>query len=50
MRGPVLDLAMQLDKKLKEGKESLPFDELIYCNIGAWAGGSGHSLVVHMHV
>ena len=32
----MLDLAMQLEKKLKEGKEPLPFAEMIYCNIGAW--------------
>ena len=49
VRGPVLDLAMQLDKKLKEGKEPLPFDELIYCNIGAaWVKITPTH--VHMHV
>jgi hypothetical protein len=32
----VLDKAMQVEKQLKEGKEKekLPFDEMIYCNIG----------------
>lgn len=34
MRGPVLDKAMEVDRRLKEGKEQLPFDEIIYCNIG----------------
>lgn len=43
MRGPVLDLAMKVEKRLKEGggKEALPFSEMIYCNIGKSAVGSG---------
>jgi len=33
VRGPVLDAAMQLEKRLKAG-EKLPFDRLVECNIG----------------
>ena len=33
VRGPVLDLAMSMEKRLASG-EVLPFDEMIYCNIG----------------
>jgi len=33
VRGPVLDLAMKMEGKLKAG-EKLPFHEMIYCNIG----------------
>ncbi|TFJ81863.1 hypothetical protein NSK_007110 [Nannochloropsis salina CCMP1776] len=33
VRGPVLDLAMKMEERLRSG-ESLPFKEMIYCNIG----------------
>mmetsp|Transcript_6960 Transcript_6960/g.10487 ORF Transcript_6960/g.10487 Transcript_6960/m.10487 type:complete len:485 (-) Transcript_6960:73-1527(-) len=33
VRGPILDRAMELGKQLKEGK-SLPFNDIIACNIG----------------
>jgi hypothetical protein len=36
VRGPVLDLAMSLQKRLDAG-EKLPFSEIIYCNIGTCA-------------
>lgn len=34
VRGPVLDRAMALMKQLKEKPGSLPFDEVVQCNIG----------------
>ncbi|KAM3569596.1 hypothetical protein VYU27_008304, partial [Nannochloropsis oceanica] len=33
VRGPVLDLANKMEQRLKSG-EALPFDEMVYCNIG----------------
>lgn len=33
VRGPVLDLANKMEQRLKSG-ETLPFDEMVYCNIG----------------
>jgi hypothetical protein len=33
VRGPVLDLATKMEQRLKSG-EGLPFDEMVYCNIG----------------
>lgn len=35
VRGPVLDIAMNMEQRLKSG-EALPFNEMIYCNIGTW--------------
>lgn len=34
VRGPVLDLAKELKEQLKEPAHNLPFNELIFCNIG----------------
>jgi len=36
VRGPVLDLANKMEQRLKSG-EALPFDEMVYCNIGTSA-------------
>jgi hypothetical protein len=38
VRGPVLDLAMKMEERLRSG-ESLPFKEMIYCNIGEFHVG-----------
>eukprot|EP00750_Incisomonas_marina_P008224 INCI15376.2.p1 GENE.INCI15376.2~~INCI15376.2.p1 ORF type:complete len:411 (-),score=72.68 INCI15376.2:1795-3027(-) len=34
VRGPVVDLAKEIAQELKDPDNTLPFDELIFCNIG----------------
>lgn len=50
VRGKVVDRAMELEAELKNPNNTLPFDEIVYCNIGNPQGVGLNPLTFHRQV